>query len=238
MPAMICQNCKSEAADDAVYCPKCGDRLDRRMTPGGGFEREQDVDKTAPISSDVTAAASGADRLRGKVQENRFGEVAEEELWQGGYSSKAMIGSWIGAGLLSVILLIVMILVQVLLMSPIAWAVFAVVLVLIWGGLGAMLVYRRMEVHYQLTSQRFIHRSGVLRRSSDRIEVIDIDDVTYEQGLVERMVGVGTIKITSSDRSHPELSLYGIDNVAQVADVIDTVRRAERRRRGVHIEAI
>ena len=95
-----------------------------------------------------------------------------------------------------------------------------------------------MSVHYQLTTQRFIHKSGILKRVTDRIEVIDIDDVTYEQGIVQRMLGVGKIRITSSDRSHPELVLSGINDVATIADLIDDTRRAERRRRGVHIETI
>jgi hypothetical protein len=73
---------------------------------------------------------------------------------------------------------------------------------------------------------------------TDRIEVIDIDDVTYEQGLVQRMLGVGTIRIASSDRTHPELVLSGIDGVQQVADTIDDIRRKERRKRGLHIESI
>jgi hypothetical protein len=49
---------------------------------------------------------------------------------------------------------------------------------------------------------------------------------------------VGTIHISSSDRTHPELLLLGIDDVKRVADLIDDVRRKERRQRGLHIEAI
>ncbi len=77
-----------------------------------------------------------------------------------------------------------------------------------------------------------------MKRVTDRIEVIDIDDVTYEQGIVQRMLGVGTIRMSSSDRSHPELVLSGIDGVERVADMIDDIRRKERRKRGLHIEAI
>ena len=52
------------------------------------------------------------------------------------------------------------------------------------------------------------------------------------------MFGVGSIKISSSDRSHPELVLLGIEDVKNIADTIDDVRRKERRRRGLHIESI
>jgi hypothetical protein len=65
-----------------------------------------------------------------------------------------------------------------------------------------------------------------------------VDDITYRQGVVERILGVGTIQIKSSDATHPELSLQGIDEVQKVADTIDEARRKERRRRGIHVENV
>ena len=109
---------------------------------------------------------------------------------------------------------------------------------LLWGWFAILLAYRKLTVKYQLTTQRFIHEAGLLKRVTDRIEVIDIDDVTFEQRILERMVGVGTIKLVSSDRTHPVLLMRGIENVKQVASQIDDLRRKERRRRGLHIEAI
>jgi hypothetical protein len=52
------------------------------------------------------------------------------------------------------------------------------------------------------------------------------------------MLGVGTVRITSSDRSTPEFVLVGIEDVRKVAVLIDEARRNERRKRGVHIESI
>ena len=65
-----------------------------------------------------------------------------------------------------------------------------------------------------------------------------MDDITYVQGIVDRIFGTGTIKVTSSDRTHPEVNLRGIDQVREVAALLDSARRQERLRRGVHIEAI
>ena len=77
-----------------------------------------------------------------------------------------------------------------------------------------------------------------MSRKRDRIEVIDINDVTLRQGFVERMFNVGTIHIESSDMTDPELDLPGIDNVRHVADLIDNTRRAERQRRAVFMENV
>ena len=76
------------------------------------------------------------------------------------------------------------------------------------------------------------------RRQIGTFEVIDIDDVTFRQGMIERMLGVGTIQLDSSDRTHPRLVLAGIDNVKVVSGMIDDVRRKERRRRSIHIEQV
>jgi len=109
---------------------------------------------------------------------------------------------------------------------------------LCFGGAGLYVMYVKLSVHYKLTSQRFVHQVGLLNRVTDRIEVIDVDDVAFSQGLFQRLVGVGTIKIMSSDCSHSELFIEGIDQVAHVAGLIDDACRAERRRRGLFIEAV
>jgi hypothetical protein len=67
--------------------------------------------------------------------------------------------------------------------------------------------------------------------------VIDIDDVTYVQGVIQRMLGVGKVQLRSKDRSHPQLILAGIDQVQRVSGMIDDVRRKERRKRSLHIDA-
>jgi len=152
----------------------------------------------------------------------------EQDLWSGGYSGKAMYGTWILGGIVTIGLIAGMF----------AFPLVGLAIPVLWVFLSGMLAYKKLSVHYELTTQRFIHKSGILKRVSDRIEVIDIDDVTYEQGIVQRMLGVGTIRIASSDRTHPELVLSGIDGVASVADMIDDIRRKERRKRGLHIESI
>jgi uncharacterized membrane protein YdbT with pleckstrin-like domain len=114
----------------------------------------------------------------------------------------------------------------------------ALLVLVLWTYHLALLIVRRLGVRYQLTTQRLIHEHGILRRVTDRVEAIDIDDVSFVQGVVERMFGVGTIRIVSSDRSTPELLMPGVAPVKQIADMIDEVRRKERQRRALHIEAV
>jgi hypothetical protein len=49
---------------------------------------------------------------------------------------------------------------------------------------------------------------------------------------------VGTISIRSSDQTHPQIELLGIEKVREVAAMIDEARRQERRKRGLYVEAV
>jgi membrane protein YdbS with pleckstrin-like domain len=157
----------------------------------------------------------------------------EEELWKGTYSPKAMVGPAVGLGVLTVAGLI-----AASFAGPIGWAVAGIAAVIAWAAMGLVLLYRRMSVRYRLTTYRFFHEAGLLSRTRDRVEVIDINDVTLQQGLIERMFNVGTIHIQSSDVTNPHLYLTGIEEVGRVTDLIDNTRRAERQRRGLFMENI
>ncbi|NLX98102.1 MAG: PH domain-containing protein [Rhodopirellula sp.] len=162
------------------------------------------------------------------------GDDVEEELWAGRYSAKDMVGVWTLTALLTIGLIVAGFYFQ----NAILWWAILATAVVAWGYPLFLLLYRRLSVRYRLTSQRFFHEQGILRHVTDRIEVIDMDDITFEQSILQRMVNVGRIRITSSDRSHPELILNGIEDVRNVATTMDDARRAERLRRGLHIEAV
>lgn len=159
----------------------------------------------------------------------------EVELWVGNYSGKEMVANWIYLTVLTIAALVV---VGIFFRDQMmAWFGTIGVLALLWAWQGLVLLYRKWSVAYRLTNQRFVHRRGLLAIRTDRIETIDIDDVAFTQGIIERMMGVGTIRLTSTDRSDPELILRGIEKVQEVASLMDGARRKERVRRGLHIEA-
>jgi len=230
---VICPACQAEVEADSVYCPRCGERLEGKREP-----RDNDEFAAEDRLDDSPATPPAGTPSRSKInaafpQSQDYDDDTETELWEGGFSPKAMIGSWIGIGLLTIAALV-----SRFWCSRTLWFVFLGILLLLWIYQGIRLAVRTLGVRYRLTNQRFIHQIGILRRVTDRVEVIDMDDITFEQGLLQQLVGVGVIKITSSDRTHPVLRLDGIDNVQEVADQIDKARRRERVRRGIHIEAV
>ena len=211
---MQCRKCGADAPGDSVFCPKCGAPFDETIEPAPA---------DAPSGTQRVVAAS-----RG-----RGGSPAEEDLWSGAYSAKAMVGSFAAAGVLTVLGAVL-----AALAGPVGWMAWLIGVIVVWCGLGLLYAYRRMTVRYRLSTYRFFHDTGLLSRVGNRVEVIDIDDVTVTQGPIERIFGVGTIRIESSDKTHPDLYLPGIDDARRVADLIDGTRRAERNRRGLHIESI
>jgi len=203
--------------------------------------RDDPTPERDPAGEQRPKASIPADRLRSPGERDDDHDDQEEQLWEGGYSSKAMVGSWLMAAVVSIVLLVVGFLVAVgtlPLGGMIGFVVICALIAILWMWLISVYLYRRWSVYYELTNHRFMHKEGILSRRVERIEVIDMDDITCSQGLIERMVGVGTIKIKSSDRTHPELFLKGIENAIEVANLMDDVRRKERRRRALHFESI
>jgi uncharacterized membrane protein YdbT with pleckstrin-like domain len=196
-----------------------------------------------PAESQYPNNASGdSTQLQSEFQP-RVATVQEPEhkLWEGGYSPKAMYGTWLTLGIITVGTILALILLPTFGVMPegnqMVWLIALGVIAALWILGAFMFYYRRWSMYYELTTQRFIHTQGILTRTTDRVDVIDIDDVSYTQGVVQRILGVGTIRLMSKDQSHPSLNLLGIDQVARVSGMIDDVRRKERRKRSLHIDA-
>ncbi|BBO31353.1 PH domain-containing protein [Lacipirellula parvula] len=214
---MKCPACAAELPAEAAFCHKCGVAISS--------------------SVDQPAAAGGpaaAKRPRAAVPPTA-GEDQEEVLWQGQFSKLAMLGAWIAGGAFTLVIIVIGFFAS---FTGGAWAIAAGAIVLVWIALVLRLLYLQLSLHYYLTNQRFIHERGLLWREVDRIETIDIDDVGVVQGPVERMLKIGSIRLRSSDASTPEFMIQGIENVRQVASLIDDARRKERRRRGMYIESV
>ena len=185
--------------------------------------------ENGPVDSFMKATAEAAAKQ----------PVAEQNLWSGAFVAKAMFAWWIACALLSVGLIIAGLFSSTLLgeaaSSSTIWSVIGGLIALAWVWATLLCIYRKISVNYELTTQRLIHRHGILIRTTDRIELIEVDDVSFTQGLIERMLNVGKIRVTSSDRSHPVLFMLGIEDVAKVSNQIDDARRTERRRRALMI---
>ncbi|MBI3647655.1 MAG: PH domain-containing protein [Actinobacteria bacterium] len=93
-----------------------------------------------------------------------------------------------------------------------AWAVFAVgLVVLAWYSVPKAIVWATS--HFVVTSDRVLHRRGLVAKHSMEIPLEHINDVRFAQNVFERMIGAGTLIIQSAseqgreefqDVRHPE----------------------------------
>lgn len=102
------------------------------------------------------------------------------------------------------------------------------------GGLIILLVagipvsyvrYARRRSRYIVTNQRVKKSVGLLRKSTGEVRIADIRGLSTEQGLLERLVGKGSVLIDSGAAA----GKLGIQGVADPQDVAATIREQQRR---------
>jgi membrane protein YdbS with pleckstrin-like domain len=113
-----------------------------------------------------------------------------------------------------------------------AIAVIAILALMLW--LIAPLLRWRMTT-YELTSRRLRVRNGVLTRRGRDIPLARINDVSFEQGPIDRVLGCGRLVVESAGE-HGQIVLTEIPHVETVHSTLfrlveDEQRRLDRQQR-------
>jgi uncharacterized membrane protein YdbT with pleckstrin-like domain len=113
-------------------------------------------------------------------------------------------------------------------LDTLGWVAFAGV-VLLFGVWPALAWWNRT---YTLTNERLATRAGILRRSGRDIPLTRINDVAFEQGIVDRMFGAGTLKVSAASEEGTVV-LVDIPRIHQVSlrmnELVREVREGGRR---------
>jgi uncharacterized membrane protein YdbT with pleckstrin-like domain len=113
-------------------------------------------------------------------------------------------------------------------LDTLGWVAFAGV-VLVFGVWPALAWWNRT---YTLTDERLATRTGVLRRSGRDIPLTRINDVAFEQGILDRLVGAGTLKVSAASEEGTVV-LVDIPRIHQVSlrmnELVREVREGGRR---------
>ncbi len=75
---------------------------------------------------------------------------------------------------------------------------------------------------FVVTSQRIVYRTGVVRRTGREIPIGRVQDVTYHQTVVERIVRAGSLTVESAGR-HGQDPFPDISRPDQVQSLINRV---------------
>ena len=116
---------------------------------------------------------------------------------------------------------------------------------LVWGGVllpvgvGLILLLRAWylvaSTRYRLTTQRLFAQTGLIAKNLEEIELFRVKDVTLSQGVLDRLLGVGTVTVLSTDDTAPELALEGIRDPLAAKEALRTAFRAARQREGMRM---
>jgi hypothetical protein len=109
---------------------------------------------------------------------------------------------------------------------------------LLWGwNVGFLGAWgRALGQRLKITTQRVVLTSGLFSRDMEEVEFDRVHDTTYHQGLLDRVVDIGTITLFSRDQTAPEFSFL-IHNPAYFREEIRQCIKHERRRlRAVRLE--
>lgn len=88
------------------------------------------------------------------------------------------------------------------------------------------------NVRYTITSQRLIVTTGLIGKKSEELELVRVKDITLEKTAMDRMMGVGTITVHSSDPTTPTVLLEDVRDAETVKDLLRGAVRAEKEHSG------
>ena len=116
---------------------------------------------------------------------------------------------------------------------------------IVWGvlllpvGIGLILLLRAWylvaSTRYRLTTQRLFVQKGLVAKHLEEVELFRVKDVTLNQGFVQRLLGVGTVVVLSTDDTAPRLELAGISNPVEAKEALRGAFRASRQREGMRM---
>ncbi len=190
---------------------------------------EQLGDKDARRRTLAGLAAAEAFRPRRGRQTD---QDSEDDLWQGRSSWKFYADLIVVAAGWTVIAAIVW-------FTTPRWLGWIVLMMALsgWVYVAGRVAHGMLNHHYRLTTQRLFIERGILSRTIDQAELIRIDDVRIHKTLMNRMTGVGSVELFSTDASDRQVTIWGVEKPDELAESIrDNMRRL--RQRSLFVESL
>ncbi|MBQ5917396.1 MAG: PH domain-containing protein [Lachnospiraceae bacterium] len=86
---------------------------------------------------------------------------------------------------------------------------------------------------YRLTDDKLIVSTGLFSLNEEEIRLYRIMDVTLKRSFGERLWGLGTIHICSSDKTTPELDIKRVRQSSDVKEMLSDMVEAARKKNRV-----
>jgi uncharacterized membrane protein YdbT with pleckstrin-like domain len=194
MPVIACPDCGRDVSMLAPVCPHCG-----RPSPAG----------TTPMPASAAAP------------------VKEEVLWKGS-PSWAVLGGKIAVTVLAVIFipLIARFLAARAFdldtsnrIMNIGW--FVTLIVFLYEAITFVIaLFRIRSTVYTVTNQRVMIETGLFAKALSEIDLRYIDESSFHQNFLARLLGIGDVTLVSSDKTMPTYVLRNIKQPRAVREMI------------------
>lgn len=106
---------------------------------------------------------------------------------------------------------------------------------MLWEGAphGLLNPIETHAIRWVLTSERLRVVRGLLNRATEEVELTRVRDVSFEQSLAQRALGIGTVTVVGTDATAPTIVLHDVEEPEQVKELIRQAVRDQRRRQRV-----
>ena len=100
-----------------------------------------------------------------------------------------------------------------------AW-ITAIVLVIFQIGVALVTWIRLKATSYTVTNQRVMIEQGLVAKTVDEIDLRYIEDSLFHQSIGDRILGIGSVTLLSSDKTTPRATLRSIREPRKVRELI------------------
>jgi uncharacterized membrane protein YdbT with pleckstrin-like domain len=108
--------------------------------------------------------------------------------------------------------------------AAVGGAVFAGLLLVGW--------LKRISTRYQITDRRLQIKRGIIARNVEEARVERVQNVTVQQGIIDRILQVGTVDFdTASNRADDTFQFRGIAQPEKITRLVDQAHQADEQRR-------
>jgi membrane protein YdbS with pleckstrin-like domain len=91
--------------------------------------------------------------------------------------------------------------------------------------------------NYAVSAERIEYSTGVFSHQIDNLDMFRVVDIKLRRSIFDRIVGIGTVTLTTTDKSHPEFVFEKVRNSRELYDIIKKASlSADRKTNVIHME--
>jgi uncharacterized membrane protein YdbT with pleckstrin-like domain len=141
--------------------------------------------------------------------------AGERELYEGRPSWRALMSFYaIGIGVAALVLVVVGLLAD-------SWGT-AIAIAAVIAGLTLVVGYlRRIGTKYLITTQRLRISRGLVRKAVQETRLERVQNVNYQQGVLDRVLGVGSVDFDTAGTDDSEFRFEWVNHPEEVVRAVD-----------------